>query len=79
MRLHELRDALVAGGDGLACLRALLENAPACLAEGGLLALETGTGQHEALAGICRETGSYRDWRGEADLSKRPRFFFAWA
>ena len=46
----EPHDALFAGEDGLAVYRRLLPQAAACLLTGGLLALELGAGQEEALA-----------------------------
>ena len=74
---HEPHSALVAGTDGLDDLRILLAGAKAHLAEGGLLALETGIAQGEALHALARENGL----SGEVleDLSQRPRFFFAQA
>ena len=72
---HEPATALVAGADGLDDLRILLEGAPKFLSEGGLLALETGIAQSEALSTMAKEAGL----TGETieDLSGRPRFFFA--
>ena len=72
---HEPATALVAGPDGLNDFHVLLEGAPKFLAEGGLLALETGIAQSEALSTMAEEAGL----TGETieDLSGRPRFFFA--
>ena len=77
------RAALVAGEDGLADLRVILEGAPTILATGGLLALETGPDQHAALADIAAairldERPAYARTESARDLSRRHRFFFAW-
>jgi len=72
---HEPADALVSGADGLDALRVILRETPGYLEEGGLLALETGIAQGEALRSLAEEAGL----AGEVveDLSGRPRFFFA--
>jgi release factor glutamine methyltransferase len=77
VREHEPASALVSGEDGIGDLRAILRAAPAHLAPGGLLALETGIGQHARLREIAAECG----WTGTeslTDLTGRDRFFFAW-
>lgn len=73
---HDPRAALVAEEDGLADLRTIVEAAPAFLASGGLLALETGLAHHDRLAEIASATGAYGRWHGEADLTGRPRYAF---
>jgi release factor glutamine methyltransferase len=84
VREWEPRDALVAGNEGLNDLRIILESVPACLAAGGLLALETGIGHHAALAEIAGATklpdgrSAYARTESARDLSGRDRFFFAW-
>jgi release factor glutamine methyltransferase len=72
---HEPHTALVSGGDGLDDLRVLLKSAKKFLADDGLLAMETGIAQSEALTAMAAEAGL----KGEnvEDLSERPRFFFA--
>lgn len=72
---YEPNDALVAGSDGLDDFRILLEGAPKFLTDGGLLAMETGIAQREALNDLSKQAGL----SGESleDLSGRPRFFFA--
>jgi len=75
VRAHEPKAALVAGEDGLRCLKTILAGALDFLAPGGLLALETGPEQHEPLA--AEAGGRYAEAWGECDLSGRPRFFFA--
>lgn len=72
---HEPHSALVAGADGLDDFRILLEGAPKFLAEGGLLAMETGIAQSEALTELAKEAGL--SGQSIEDLSGRPRFFFA--
>lgn len=72
---HEPHSALVAGADGLDDFRVLLEGAPKYLNAGGLLAMETGIAQSEALskmAGSVSLAGKSLE-----DLSGRVRFFFA--
>lgn len=72
---HEPHGALVACGEGLDDLRDILGQARGYLAEGGLLAMETGIAQHPQLEEIAAAHGL----AGESvlDLSERPRFFFA--
>lgn len=72
---HEPSAALVSGGDGLDDLRRILGETKQYLAEGGLLALETGIAQHATLKQLADDNGL----TGESleDLSGRPRFFFA--
>ncbi|MDP4878659.1 MAG: peptide chain release factor N(5)-glutamine methyltransferase [Opitutales bacterium] len=70
----EPNSALVSGADGLEDLRKIVSAAPNYLATGGVLAMETGIAQHEALDGLAKSAGL----QGEsvADMSGRPRFFF---
>ena len=72
---HEPHSALVSGADGLDDLRLIFKDAAAHLNAGGLLALETGIAQTEALNVLADEAGL----KGESleDLSGRPRFYFA--
>ncbi len=77
VRDFEPREALVAGEAGLACLRQILEEAQKHLAEGGLLALETGIAHHARLTEIAQQCG-YRQWQSQRDLTHRDRYFFAW-
>ena len=74
-----LRDpevALFAGAHGDELVRALIEQAPARLRPSGMLALEIGLGQSEALLSILAEK-NYRDICSKNDYSGRPRFLFA--
>ena len=57
---HEPRSALVAGGDGLADLRAIVAAAPAHLAPGGWLLLEHGWDQAAAVEALLRGAGFSR-------------------
>lgn len=64
--------ALVAGRDGLACLRELVVGAPQHLATDGWLVLEIGAGQGAAVRQLF-EGGGYRDIEVRADLAGRDR------
>jgi release factor glutamine methyltransferase len=57
---HEPRSALVAGDDGLADLRAIVQAAPAHLAPGGWLLLEHGWDQAAAVEALLRGAGFSR-------------------
>lgn len=72
---HEPQCALVSGADGLDDLRLILKDVVAFLKPGGLLALEMGIAQAEALNTLAETAGL----QGECieDLSGRPRFYFA--
>jgi release factor glutamine methyltransferase len=76
LREHEPAAALVAGEDGLADIRSILRTAPAHLAHGGLLALETGMDQHARLIPIATDCGWSRT-ESLPDLTGRPRYFLA--
>lgn len=76
VRDHDPRSALVAGEEGLADLRRILTDAPRFLRAGGWVLLETGIGQHEALADLSGRLG-YVEAVGLPDLSGRPRFWKA--
>jgi release factor glutamine methyltransferase len=78
----EVRDfdppaALTAGDNGLADLKKILAAAPAHLAPGGLLALETGITHHVALLPLTASAGLVRA-ESRQDLTKRDRFICAW-
>jgi release factor glutamine methyltransferase len=76
VRNFEPSGALVAAEEGRADLEKILRDAFARLAPGGLLALETGIAQHEALAARARERG-YEEIESLPDMSGRDRFFLA--
>lgn len=70
IRDHEPRESLDGGPDGLAVLRRLIEEGRHLLADGGLLAVEVGEGQAEAVCGLVmkadtyEEPGSVKDYAG---------------
>jgi len=61
--------ALRAGPTGLECIRPILIDAPRHLRAGGLLAVEIGLGQADAVYDIAREVGRYREVRFLKDLA----------
>lgn len=77
VRDHEPVNALTSGEDGMNALRAILADAPKHLEPAGVLALETGVAQHEALREIAARAGFSRT-ESRQDLTKRDRFFFAY-
>ncbi|MCC6796345.1 MAG: peptide chain release factor N(5)-glutamine methyltransferase [Candidatus Hydrogenedentes bacterium] len=68
IRLYEDPRALVAGGDGLDIVRRIVEVAPQYLAEDGLLALEMGERQYDAVAALMQAAG-FRDVSAQDDLA----------
>ncbi len=77
VREYEPVSALTAGDAGLADLRRIVAEARAFLAEGGLLALETGIAHHGALREWIAAQGYARS-ESARDLTERDRFVFAW-
>lgn len=73
---HEPRTALASAEDGLADLRDIIRGAPARLAAGGWLALETGITQHAALMDELRQAG-FAHVESQPDLTGRDRFVLA--
>lgn len=73
----EPREALFAGPDGLAVLRALVARAGEHLEEGGLLALELGAGQAGPVVAAVEEAGGWDDIRVRKDLAGRERVLLA--
>ena len=74
-----LRDpevALFAGERGDEIIRRLIEEAPSHFSPGGLLALEIGLGQGEALSDFLRSK-NYRDIEAKNDYAGVTRFLFA--
>ncbi len=59
IRRFEPRLALHGGEDGLACYRALIEQAPGCLRKGGMIALEIGAEQSEAVTRLLADRRVY--------------------
>jgi release factor glutamine methyltransferase len=73
--LHDPEVALFAGPSGVELLHALIEQAPARLKPGGLLALEVGTGQAASLIDLLREK-KYHNIEAKNDYSGVSRFLF---
>lgn len=78
----EVRDwepaaALFAGAGGLDVIRPLVAQAPAHLAPGGLLAMEIGATQADAVREIIRATGAFREPAVRRDLAGRDRIVLA--
>lgn len=69
--------ALVAPDAGAADLRKIIAGAPRFIADGGVLALETGIAQHAELLSACEAAGFARS-ESRQDLTGRDRFVMAW-
>ena len=65
---HEPLQALASGADGLDDLRAIIQQAPACLAPGGWLLLEHGYDQAQAVCDLLRGAG-FADVQSRPDLA----------
>jgi release factor glutamine methyltransferase len=74
--LHDPEVALFAGARGDELVRQLIAQAPSWLRSGGMLAMEIGIGQSEALVAALAEK-NYRDIWTEKDYSGVIRFLFA--
>jgi release factor glutamine methyltransferase len=74
--LHDPEVALFAGKRGDELVRELIDKAPTRLHPGGLLALEIGLGQSEALLSALAEK-NYRDICSKNDYNGVTRFIFA--
>jgi release factor glutamine methyltransferase len=74
--LHDPEVALFAGARGDELMRQLIAQGPSWLRPGGMLAIEIGTGQSEALVTALEEK-NYRDIWTEKDYSGVIRFLFA--
>jgi release factor glutamine methyltransferase len=74
--LHDPEVALFAGAQGNELVRQLIAQAPSQLRPGGMLALEIGIGQSEALLSALAEK-NYRDISFKNDYSGVKRFLFA--
>ncbi len=69
--------ALTAAGDGLDALAKIIAEAPQFLAEGGLLAVETGIAQHARLNDLYN-AACFTRTESRQDLTGRDRFMFGW-
>ncbi|NLG84240.1 MAG: peptide chain release factor N(5)-glutamine methyltransferase, partial [Firmicutes bacterium] len=76
IREYEPREALDGGPDGLTIIRRIVEMAPRYLLPGGLLALEHGHDQGEALATLAAAAGLV-GIAIQKDLAGRPRILLA--
>ena len=74
--LHDPEIALFAGARGDELVRELIDQAPTRLRPGGMLALEIGLGQSEALFSVLTEK-NYRDICSRNDYNGVTRFIFA--
>jgi release factor glutamine methyltransferase len=72
VRRHDPAAALDGGPDGLDAYRAILADGPRLLGEGGILALEIGYDQEEALRALAGERG-FAVREAARDLAGRPR------
>jgi release factor glutamine methyltransferase len=77
VREHEPGLALYGGPSGLDVIEALIGGAPVHVRPGGLLALELGLGQGDAVLAMLKESGAFNGARMENDLTGRPRFALA--
>jgi release factor glutamine methyltransferase len=73
VRDHEPATALVAGAEGLDVIREVVRRAPAALAPGGLLLIEIGYDQADAVRGMVADTEGIRLLRIRDDLQGIPR------
>jgi release factor glutamine methyltransferase len=74
--LHDPEVALFGGTRGDELIRRLIEQAPSRLEPGGLLVLEIGMGQAEALSALLAQK-NYHDIEAKNDYSGIARFLFA--
>lgn len=74
---HEPEMALFAPDEGLAVIWEIVRGAPEYLRNGGLLALEIGAAQGEAVARLVRETPGFAEPRVLPDLTGRERMVLA--
>jgi len=77
VREFEPRSALTPGESGLEALGQIIDRAKSFLAPGGLLAMETGIAQGDALQAQFMEAG-YSRHEFAPDLTGRERFVFGW-
>ncbi len=73
VRDYDPAAALFAGADGLDVIRRIVVEAPAWLAPGGLLAMEIGEEQGEAVRGLLESSGSFEAAAVLPDLNQKDR------
>jgi release factor glutamine methyltransferase len=73
VREHEPALALYGGATGLEVIAELIAGAPPRLEPGGLIALEIGLGQADAVLALLRQAGTFVNARIVPDLTGRPR------
>jgi release factor glutamine methyltransferase len=78
VRDHEPMAALASASGGFADIARILASSRPFLAQGGMLALETGIGHHAQAAAAAQAAGFART-ESIRDLTGRDRFFLAWA
>jgi release factor glutamine methyltransferase len=78
VRDFEDERALFGGNDGLSAYRAILAPALERLSPGGLIILELGQGQNEAVAALVRQAAPGARIETAADLCGRPRAMAVW-
>jgi len=76
IRLYEEPAALLAGRDGLDVIRRIIREAPPFLTARGLLAVEIGAGQRDAVQALLQECG-YHNINFRPDLAGIPRIAVA--
>jgi len=77
VRDYEPRLALYGGVDGLDFYRRLVPGAALLLRPGGMLAVEVGAGQAEAVAGILQAAGAFAPAETRDDLAGVPRVVYS--
>ncbi len=77
VRDYEPKAALVAGADGLYCIRELIRLAPGCLKAGGWIALEFGIDHAEPARQLMAETGRFENIQIIIDYNNRERGIIA--
>ncbi len=75
--LHDPDVALRAGPTGLECIARIVADAPGRLRRGGLLAMEIGLGQADAVYDLLNEAGGYQDIRVLKDTAGIERTLLA--
>jgi release factor glutamine methyltransferase len=75
---HEPHLALDGGGDGLDCIRQLIETSPDYLRSGGIWLIEMMAGQADTVAQLLHQQGSYCHIQIFSDLAGIDRFALAY-